>query len=239
MKNLFNMTNPFWSFMAKLLDVIVLHFFWFVCCLPIVTIGPATVALYYTLMKEARDEGDAYYRMFFRAFKENFKHGFPLGIIFLIGAVALGYAAYLDYSMYIQTAQFYWDVLKYVCILLLLVWIGIFEYAFPLAARFENKTIKTLENGFFFSLKYLGWTIVMTAIFAGFYFLVFWFGEYILILLILGFGFIVFLDSYILNYIFKPFIDEYEEAEAKRRAEEREKEEQEWLIKQKEGNKDE
>lgn len=73
MKKLFDMSNPFWSFIGKLMDVIVLHTLWLICSLPIVTFGPATTALYYTLMKLARDEGSHYYRMFFAALKSNFK----------------------------------------------------------------------------------------------------------------------------------------------------------------------
>lgn len=219
MKKLFDMTNPFWSFIGKLLDVIVLHTFWFVCCLPIVTFGPATTALYYVLMKEARDEGDHYYRMFFDAFKKNFKQGVPMGLIFLLGTAGLIYAAALDYNQYITTGQFYWDVLKYICIILLFIWTATFNYAFPLLARFDNTVRKHIQNGFFFAIKNLGWTIVMTIVFVAFYFLVLWFGEYILILLVLGFGLIVFLDSYILNYIFKPYVEQYE----KQQEEEREK----------------
>lgn len=222
MKKLFNMTNPFWSFMGKLLDVIALHVFWIVCSLPVVTIGPATVALYYTLMKEARDEGGAYFRMYFRAFVENLKKGIPLGLIFLIGMGGLIFSAYFNYMQYVNTGAYYWDVLKYVSILIGVIWFGVFEYAFPLMARFENTVLKTLELGFFLSLKHIGWTIIMTALFVGFYFLVLWFGYALAILLILGYGFVVFLDSYILNYIFKPYVDEQEEEAEKLRAEEAE-----------------
>lgn len=150
-----------------------------------------------------------------------------MGLIFLLGAGGLIFAAVLDHGEYQQTGQFYWDVLKYICILLLLLWTATFNYAFPLLARFDNTVRKHIQNGFFFAMKNLGWTIVMTIVFVAFYFLVLWFGEYVLILLILGFGFIVFIDSYILNYIFKPYVEKYEAEQEKEREERLRKEAEE------------
>ena len=51
MGRLFDLENPFWSFMGKLTDMMILTVVWFVCCLPVVTAGAATTALYYVLMK--------------------------------------------------------------------------------------------------------------------------------------------------------------------------------------------
>ena len=75
MAKLFDMTNPFWSFVGKLLDVVVLHLLWILCCLPVVTFGASTTALCYVLMKEAADRGSHYYRMFFEAFRANLFKG--------------------------------------------------------------------------------------------------------------------------------------------------------------------
>ena len=52
MGKIFNINNPFWTFMGKLVDVVVLHFIWLVCSLPVVTFGASTTALYYALLKD-------------------------------------------------------------------------------------------------------------------------------------------------------------------------------------------
>ena len=58
MGKIFNINNPFWTFMGKLVDVVVLHFVWLVCSLPVVTFGASTTALYYALLKDTRADGE-------------------------------------------------------------------------------------------------------------------------------------------------------------------------------------
>ena len=86
MKNLFNIENPVWVFMGKLVDILILSGLWLLCSLPVVTIGPSTAALYYVTLKLANNEEGYTVRSFFRAFKENLMPGIPLGI----GAVLVG-----------------------------------------------------------------------------------------------------------------------------------------------------
>ncbi|MFQ9510793.1 MAG: DUF624 domain-containing protein, partial [Lachnospiraceae bacterium] len=56
MGGLFNLDNPVWRFIGKLVDVALLNLLWIICCIPIVTIGPATTAMYYVTLKLVRDE---------------------------------------------------------------------------------------------------------------------------------------------------------------------------------------
>ena len=51
MKNLFNVENPVWVFMGKLVDMLLLSGLWVICSLPVVTIGASTAALYYVTLK--------------------------------------------------------------------------------------------------------------------------------------------------------------------------------------------
>ncbi|MBR4767877.1 MAG: glutamate--tRNA ligase [Lachnospiraceae bacterium] len=199
------MQNPFWAFVGKLVDVLVLHLFWIVCSLPIVTFGPSTTALYYALMRLARDEGGHYYRAFFKSFKENIKQGIILGLIFLLIEGALAYTYWLCTKNVALNPAF--PGIRIVAIILMVVVVMTFEYAFPLLARFDNTIRRTIQNAFLMSIRHIGWTIVMTAIFVGFYALIIAFERYIFPLTIWGFGLVAFLQSYILNRIFKPYIE--------------------------------
>lgn len=191
--------------MGKLLDVIVLHFLWILCCLPVVTFGASTTALFYACMKEAEDKEGYYFRQFFKSFRQNLKQGSILGIIFLILEAGLIYSIYLC-TVNLELNSFFSAIRVLSIILAVLVFIT-FEYAFPLLARFENSVLKTMQNGFLMSIQHIGWTIVMTGIFAGFYFLLFYFERYIFPLIILGFGLVVFICSFILNHILAPYIE--------------------------------
>ena len=75
--------------MVGMADLLILNLLWLVCSLPIVTIGPATCALYTVTLKIVRDEPVETLREFFRAFKSNFKNGFLYGLIALFAAAVI------------------------------------------------------------------------------------------------------------------------------------------------------
>ena len=56
---------------------------WGLCCLPVITIGPASAALYYTIAKVVRRDRDTVISAFFKSFKQNFWQGLWLNLIFL------------------------------------------------------------------------------------------------------------------------------------------------------------
>ena len=190
-------------FLGGVWDAFVLHLIWIVCCIPVVTAGPATVALYFALMKDARNEG-SYIRDFFRAFKRNFKQGMIAGLIYLVAGGIIGFAIYY----YAHQSGGILPLLRAVMGLLTVLYLFTFQYIWALIARFENALGEHFRNAFFFSIRHLGWTFVMcvlmivvyAAAFLGF-----------LPILILGFGLIVYIDVYILNRIFRPYTKELDE----------------------------
>ena len=222
MKKLLDPDNPVIAFLARLADAVVLHFLWLVSCIPVVTIGPATVALYYVLLKAVRNEGTRYYRMFFRAFRENFRKGMFLGLVFLVVAGLLVGAAFLYKGLFEAYGAGFLHVMVFVTAALLIVWLLIFEYAFAMLARFDNTVPKTIRNAFFLMVGNLGWTLVMAAAFVLFYVLIFYLFMYAFPLIILGYGLIALINSYILNRVFQPYVDQYqkEEEERKKKTEE-------------------
>lgn len=222
MKKLFDLDNPIIAFLARLVDAAVLHFIWLVCCIPVVTIGPATVALYYVMMKMVRNEGTRYYRMFFQAFKDNFKKGLIMGLVFLIVAGLLVGAGFMYKGLYEALEIGFMRVMMYVCAAIILVWIMVFEYAFPLIARFEITVREAIAKAFFLMVGHFGWTFVMTAVLVVFYAGIIFLFQFLFPLIILGYGLIALINSYILNRVFKPYVEkaEEEEEERKRQAEE-------------------
>ena len=78
----FSTDSPLYRFLTRLWDMIKLNFLWLVFSLPVVTMGAATVAAYSVTLKMV-DEREGYVgRQFIKAFKENWKQGIPLGLIF-------------------------------------------------------------------------------------------------------------------------------------------------------------
>ena len=216
MGSLFNLDNPIWRFMGKLVDVFILTLLWAVCCIPIITIGPASTAVYYVTLKLVRDEESYTVRSFFKSFKENFKQGSVIGIIMTLLLVFFLYDIYLG-----------------------IVFLGIFllylitlVYVYPLQAKFYNKIRFTLRNALFIGVKHifrsLAMIIIAIAVIVGCLFFP--------PLILLSYGLIAFLQSYFLVVIFDKYIPKEDEAngdsvvaEAKRELEAQEAEEGEQV----------
>ena len=93
----FNYDNPVWRFIGKFGDLIILNVLWFVCSIPIFTIGASTTAVYYVTLKLARNDDGYTIRSFFKSFKENFKQATIIWLILLAGAICVGFAGFDEY----------------------------------------------------------------------------------------------------------------------------------------------
>ena len=91
MGEFFNPEKGIWVWLSTLVDIVGLSIFWAVLCLPAVTIGPATAALYYTVVKCVRGRESGAFGYYLRSFRQNFKTGFPAGLIALAVSAALLY----------------------------------------------------------------------------------------------------------------------------------------------------
>ena len=70
MSNLIDPDRPLLAFITKMAYSAYLNILWLICCLPIVTIGASTTALFYVTLKMAEDRDDGLTGMFFRAFRQ-------------------------------------------------------------------------------------------------------------------------------------------------------------------------
>ncbi len=202
------MNNPVFTFIGKLLDIIVLHFFWVVCSLPVITFGAATTALYYACMKEAEDKEGHYFRQFFKSFKLNLKQGIVIGLVFLLIEGGLAYTIYICTVNLSADPMF--SFFRIMAIAMAVIILMIFEFVFPLQARFDNTIINTVKNGFLMMVRHIGWTIVITIILVGFYVLMIIFERYLFPLYVMGFGLVAFVQSFILNHVLSAYIEESE-----------------------------
>ena len=160
MNKLFDLNNPFFSFLSKVADLIILSFLWFVCCLPIITIGPSSSALYYVMLKIARKEDVQVTACFFKGFKENFKQGLAYSVIFVILSAVL----VVDYFTALNMPGTAGGVSTGI-FLAMGVWLCCtMFYTFPLQAQFYNTVKQTLINAILLALRKFPMTVVVFAI---------------------------------------------------------------------------
>lgn len=160
MGRLFNLDSPVMRFMSNVADLVVLNLIWLICCVPIVTIGPACTAMCYTARGMARGDAPPVLKTFFRAFRENFRQSLAVFLILLI-PVCLG-AAYLLMAVSGGLDQI--PVLKYLCVLAVVIIGFVCSYLYPLLAHFDNTVGATLKNAFLLPLANPFLALVVTAL---------------------------------------------------------------------------
>ena len=136
MRWLFDIENPVMRYIIKIFDCMCLSLLWLVCCLPVVTAGAATTALYATVYRYIR-KGEGYlFRTFTGAFWENWKRSTLVWLVMLAAGILLGVDALVFRTLAIQgqlAGKLYWLIL-----LLAGLWITWMVYAFAYCARFHG-----------------------------------------------------------------------------------------------------
>lgn len=154
---LFDQDNLFWRGMDRVFDVAELNILWLVCCIPIVTAGPSTVAFYYAMINLVRGEEGYVHKDFFRSFKLNFKQGMAAGLLLMAIGGFLAADVYIAY----KSGKGIYTFLMVFFAFLFLIWSFVALYTMPLLAKFENSLRNTLVWAFTLSIKHLPQTIVM------------------------------------------------------------------------------
>ncbi len=165
MRSLIDPEGPVLQFITKIVYSVWLNLLWFICCIPIFTIGPATTALFYTCQKIARDEEGYVTLAFFRSFKANFKQGTIIGLIMTGLGVILGIDGYVLYHLY-RTSPF-WAVLTACFLVACAAWLIVFMWIFPLLAHFDNTTLNMFKNSIMIGMRFLLVTLIMAVVYAG------------------------------------------------------------------------
>lgn len=89
-KNLVDMNGPFMVFMGKLFWVIIINLVWIVSCLPVVSIGGATKAMYTVMFKLVKDEKVDFYGTYLMTLFDKFFTSFKLTITMIaVGAICV------------------------------------------------------------------------------------------------------------------------------------------------------
>ena len=75
MGEFFNPEKGIWAWLSTLVDLCGLSIVWVFLCLPVVTAGPATAALYYAVVKCIRGRESGAFAAYLRSFRANLKTG--------------------------------------------------------------------------------------------------------------------------------------------------------------------
>lgn len=204
---LFSFDSLFMRTLNFIADLMVMHVLWLVCCLPVVTAGASTTALYYTCMKRMRTKEGYIARNFFHSFRENFRQATILWLIVL--AVLFLFMTDLRYAVYLDNLM--GKVMLVTCSVFLIPYILIAIYIFPVLAKFENTIFDNVKNALLMSLRHFPSSLLLLVIYGTFGLLLYTFPPFIGLMLIMGGGLAAYLTSSVFIPIFRKYIpDELE-----------------------------
>lgn len=209
--NLLNEDNVIHIFLNKLGDIIVANLLFLVCCIPIITIGPALTALYHCMLRTVKGNNNGTTKTFFRAFKENFRQS----LIVWLGLLAVGFILFLNIRFLQNTASAVSKPLFYVSLGIAGLVIILALYIFPVIAAFANTTMNLLKNAYVFAFLHFPSTLAIAVISILPMFMTYrdvkllplyaccWF--------FFGFGLTAYVNSLLLYRMFKPFLEKEDE----------------------------
>lgn len=224
MSNWLNPDNKFFTFMGKAFDVVVLNTIWLILCIPIVTIVPATTALYYAMVKVIRRERSYATKEFFRSFKRNFRQG----SVFSLLAVVMSFIMYIDFRyatelMQAESTNTSGSTYFGIFLVITFLFCAIYAYICPVLSRFDMKLTGILKTSFIMATRHLLTTLLLLVIFVGVLL-----GCYVLlpgIFFLPAIG--ILLSSFLIERVFKKYMPAKEEPAE---GEEEGQEKDEWYL---------
>ena len=153
--------GPVVRYLSKIGDMIILNVLWLICCIPVVTAGPATTAAHYVAMKFVRDEGTSVIRMFFGSFCRNFRQGLILGLVAQVIGSVLAIDLWLILTGRIDFLPRDRLVLLTLLWLLLFLYIMLMIYVWAVMARFENSIKMTVFHAVVLAIANIRSTLII------------------------------------------------------------------------------
>lgn len=198
---IFNPDNAFFRVTGKMVDIVLLSLFWLVCSLPVVTLGPATAALYHTVVRCMRGNDRNSWGMFFLTFRDNLKVGVLTTLVVIPVAVVLVFLSGLFYQA--ARVDRVAAVLYYAYLVFALLPIGVGCYLFPVLSRFTFQVTGLLVTCCKLAIANLPKTVLLAL---AFYAAVVLCSQIFVLVFVLPVV-VAWFHSLLLERIFKPYVD--------------------------------
>lgn len=205
MSNLFNMDNPLFSILSKVCDMLFISIAYIFLCLPIITIGPATTALYYAVVKVIRRERGYVFREFFKSFKLNFKRAAIMGVLLTVIFVILGFDLVYAYGLTAPDST-KGSILMGVFIGITFLAVSFSIYVFPILSRFDMTIKQLMKAAIFMSMRHIHFTLLMIIVNALAVVITYFFFAFIFI----APATVILVNSLMMELIFKKYMPESE-----------------------------
>ncbi|MEH7119808.1 DUF624 domain-containing protein [Neobacillus vireti] len=185
----------FYAVVDRLSNLFILNIFWILSCLPIVTIVPATTAMFSVVRQWQLHQDTSVVRNYFRYLKENFKQGFMIGLIWMSISVLL-YFNYFYLNQDHSGAKF---IIIVPLLLISLLFTGTSAYLFSVMSHYEMSWKRAITSSFFMAIANFPITLLMMGVFVLLVVVLMYLPVFTLILFSLG----AYINFYLCNRVFQ------------------------------------
>ena len=159
MDQLFSTDGIIYRFLNKTGNIILATVLWLVGCIPIVTIGTSTAALYYTMVKSVRKDVGYVHSEFWRGYKLNFKKGVAATVLILVLGTIMAVEMRLVLENGVEVSRIWYTLSGLLTLLMILITL----YLFPVMSRFEMKLGRLCMLSFVMSIRFWYITLALLA----------------------------------------------------------------------------
>lgn len=140
--------RPMWRFLGSIADFAVLTVYWLIGCLPIVTIGTSTTAVFYVCFRLHNREEGKLWQMYKKSFKENLKQGIFIWLLYIFVALDVFIIGYTLCQMgVLSAADFARETGRYYTslVIVILLYLSVMLYTAGLLAMFKQTTGQCIQ----------------------------------------------------------------------------------------------
>lgn len=202
MSKFFDAENPIFSLLSKITDMLFVSIAFILLCIPVVTIGPAYTALYYSVVKVIRRERGYLLKEFFRSFRLNFKRAIILGILLTIVFIILAYDLSYAWGLTADANSNKGSLLIGVFLGITILAFSVFMYVFPVLSRFDMTVKQLIKASLYMSARHIHFTVLMLIVNAAAFLLIYFFLPFIFVTPAL----IVLVNSFMMETVFKKYM---------------------------------
>lgn len=150
--------NPFFNFMGKTGDVIIINLLFLVCLIPVITAGASVSAMYQALSEMDEDTYISAYSSFKNAFFGLLKKSLPACIISLVTGSVLVFDLMLVTKAQAGT---FWHITGMVSGCLMFLWLLITCWLFPARVYKGNSIKDAVKRSLFLAVRNFPYTMLM------------------------------------------------------------------------------
>lgn len=151
--------SKFMQVLSRLSDLVILNILFLLTSIPLFTLGASAAALYTAAFRMLRNKEEPLVKGYFRAFRENFRQGTALWLLFLFVALP---AVFYFHRFFTSEGFALYLFVPFLTVLLAAVFtVG---YAIPWISQFRNTSGEVLRNALILGFANLPRTVAVSAI---------------------------------------------------------------------------